>query len=272
MPDELEKSMANRISIPNPVKELFKQDKVALGMNVRLARSGDIAGIAKSTGHDFIFIDMQHSLYNVETVGHIALAAIGVGVAPLARVSGYDDPQTQVLLDNGVMGIVFPDINNAAQARRAVARAKYPPLGTRSVGGGYPILNYRPTPVPDAVAALQDNTLVVCMIETQEGLDNVDAICAVQGVDVIHVGSNDLLTAMGKPGAFGSAGHVAALDKVIAACKKHGKIPGVGGDRNLARQVEFIRKGMRFITTNSDIAFILAEGSRVTGELRTALG
>ena len=264
--------MANRISIPNPVKELFKQDKVALGMNVRLARSGDIAGIAKSTGHDFIFIDMQHSLYNVETVGHIALAAIGVGVAPLARVSGYDDPQTQVLLDNGVMGIVFPDINNAAQARRAVARAKYPPLGTRSVGGGYPILNYRPTPVPDAVAALQDNTLVVCMIETQEGLDNVDAICAVQGVDVIHVGSNDLLTAMGKPGAFGSAGHVAALDKVIAACKKHGKIPGVGGDRNLARQVEFIRKGMRFITTNSDIAFILAEGSRVTGELRTALG
>ena len=264
--------MTSSLSISNPVKELFKQDKVALGMNVRLARSGDIAGIAKSTGHDFIFIDMQHSLYNVETVGHIALAAIGVGVAPLARVSGYDDPQTQVLLDNGVMGIVFPDINNAAQARRAVARAKYPPLGTRSVGGGYPILNYRPTPVPDAVAALQDNTLVVCMIETQEGLDNVDAICAVQGVDVIHVGSNDLLTAMGKPGAFGSAGHVAALDKVIAACKKHGKIPGVGGDRNLARQVEFIRKGMRFITTNSDIAFILAEGSRVTGELRTALG
>ena len=64
---------------------------------------------------------------------------------------------------------------------------------------------------------------------------------------------------------------MAALDKVIAACKKHGKIPGVGGDRNLARQVEFIRKGMRFITTNSDIAFILAEGSRVTGELRKAL-
>lgn len=263
--------MANPVSIPNPIKELFKQDKVALGMNVRLARSGDIAGIAKSTGHDFIFIDMQHSLYNVETVGHIALAAIGVGVAPLARVSGCDDPQTQVLLDNGVMGIVFPDINTADQARRAVGRAKYPPVGTRSVGGGYPILNYRPTPVPDAVGALQDNTLVACMIETQEGLDNVEAICAVEGVDVVHVGSNDLLTAMGHPGSFGSAAHIAALEKVIAACKKYGKVPGVGGDRNLARQVEFIRKGMRFITTNSEIAFILAEGSRVTGELRRAL-
>ncbi len=257
--------------LPNPIKELFRQDKIALGMNVRLARSGDIAGIAKSTGHDFIFIDCQHSLYNVETVGHIAMAANGCGIAPLARVSGCDDPQTQVLLDNGVMGIVFPDVNTAEQARRAVNRCKYPPIGTRSVGGGYPILNYRPTPVPDAVAALQDNTLVVCMIETQEGLDNVEAICAVEGVDVIHVGSNDLLTAMGKPGSFGSAQHIAALEKVIAACKKYGKAPGVGGDRNLARQVEFIRKGMRFITTNSEIAFILAEGSRVTGELRTAL-
>ena len=259
------------VSIPNPIKELFKQDKIALGMNVRLARSGDIAGIAKSTGHDFIFIDAQHSLYNVETIGHIALAAIGVGIAPLVRVRSYNDPQTQVLLDNGVMGIVFPDVNTADQAREAVRRSKYPPIGTRSVGGGYPILNYKPTPVPDAVAALQDNTLVVCMIETQEGLDNVEGIAAVEGVDVVHVGSNDLLTAMGMPGAFGCPQHIAALEKVIAACKKHGKIPGVGGDRNLARQVAFIRKGMRFITTNSEIAFILAEGSRVTGELRTAL-
>ena len=259
------------VSLPNPIKELFKQDKIALGMNVRLARSGDIAGIAKSTGHDFIFIDAQHSLYNVETIGHIALAAIGVGIAPLVRVRSYNDPQTQVLLDNGVMGIVFPDVNTTDQAREAVRRSKCPPIGTRSVGGGYPILNYKPTPVPDAVAALQDNTLVVCMIETQEGLDNVEAIAAVEGVDVVHVGSNDLLTAMGMPGAFGCPQHIAALEKVIAACKKHGKIPGVGGDRNLARQVAFIRKGMRFITTNSEIAFILAEGSRVTGELRTAL-
>lgn len=263
--------MADAVLIPNPVKELFKQDKVALGMNVRLARSGDIAGIAKSTGHDFIFIDAQHSLYNVETIGHIALAALGVGIAPLVRVRSCDDPQTQVLLDNGVMGIVFPDIGTAEQARRAVNRAKYPPLGTRSVSGSYPIFNYRQMNIADAVPALQDNTLVACMIETQEGLDNIDAICAVEGIDVIHVGSNDLLTSVGRPGTFGSAEHIAMLDKVIAACKKHGKVPGVGGDRNLARQVEFIRKGMRFITTNSEIAFILAEGTRVTTELRTAL-
>jgi len=259
------------VSVPNPLKELFKAGKPALGMNVRVTRSVDIARIAKTTGHDFIFIDGQHSLFSVETIGSIAQVALGCGVAPLARVRSCDDPDTSVLLDNGVTGIVFPDIGTPEEARRAVNRAKFPPIGRRSVSGGYPIFDYRPLSPADTVPALNDNTLVVCMIETVEGLQNIEAIAAVDGIDVIHVGSNDLLTAMGKPGTFGSPEHLAALDRVIAVTRAHGKVPGVGGDRNLARQAEFIRKGALFITTNSDIAFMLAEGSRVTGELRRAL-
>lgn len=263
--------MAGVVSVPNPVKEMMKAGKVALGMNVRLARSGDIARIAKTTGHDFIFIDCQHSLFTIETIGHIAQAALGCGIAPLVRVRSCDDPDTSVLLDNGVTGIVFPDISTAAEAKRAVNRAKFPPIGERSVAGGYPIFDYRAVSTAEAVPALNDNTLVVCMIETRAGLDNIEQIAAVDGIDVIHVGSNDLLTALGKPGAFGSPEHIAALDRAISAAKAHGKIPGVGGDRNLGRQAEFIRKGARFITTNSEVAFILAEGSRVTAELRKAL-
>ena len=264
--------MADTAIMKNAVKELFKADKVALGMIARLARSGDIARIAKTTGHDFVFVDGQHALYSVETTGHIAQAALGCGVVPMARVRSCDDPDTQVLLDNGIMGIVFPDINTADEARRAVNRAKFPPIGRRSVSGSYTMFDFRAVSTGDAVAAINDNTLVVCMIETQEGLDNVDAIAAVEGVDVVHVGSNDLMTSLGKPGAYGTPAHIAALDRVIAAARAHGKIPGVGGDRNVARQVEFIRKGARFLTTNSDIAFMMAEASRVTGELRKALG
>ena len=264
--------MANAAIMKNAVKELFKADKVALGMIARLGRSGDIARIAKTTGHDFVFVDGQHALYSVETTGHIAQAALGCGVVPMARVRSCDDPDTQVLLDNGVMGIVFPDINTADEARRAVNRAKFPPIGRRSVSGSYTMFDFRAVSTGDAVTAINDNTLVVCMIETQEGLDNVDAIAAVEGVDVVHVGSNDLMTSLGKPGAYGTPAHIAALDRVFAAAKTHGKIAGVGGDRNVARQVEFIRKGARFLTTNSDIAFMMAEASRVTGELRKALG
>jgi 2-keto-3-deoxy-L-rhamnonate aldolase RhmA len=82
------------LSAPNPLKELFKLGKVALGMNVRVVRSVDIARIAKTTGHEFIFIDGQHSLFSVETIGAIAQTALGVGVAPLVRVTSCDDPNT----------------------------------------------------------------------------------------------------------------------------------------------------------------------------------
>jgi len=264
--------MAPALTISNPIMDRMRAGDAALGMSVRLGRTGDIARIAKTTGHDFIFIDMQHSLFSLETVGHIAQTALGCGISPLARVLGVDDPVTPLLLDNGVTGIVFPDINTAAQARRAVDRAKFPPLGKRSAAGGYPQFDFRPVPVADAVPALNDAALVVCMIETVEGLANVEAIAAVDGVDVIHVGANDLLIAMGKPGKFGDPEIMAAIDRVIAASLAHGKFAGVGGDRHVERQVGFIRQGARFLTTQTDIGFLIAEASRVTGELRRALG
>ena len=263
--------MAETPILSNPLKEMMKAGKVALGMNVRLARSGDIARIAKSCGHDFIFIDGQHAIFTLETIAHIAHTALGCGITPLARVKSVDDQDVQVLLDNGVMGIVYPDVNTAAEARRAVARAKFPPLGKRSAAGAYPMFDYRATPAAQTVSALNDSTLVVCMIETPEGVKNVEEIAKVDGVDVIHIGANDLLTAMGKPGAFGDPEGAKVIDRVISVTAANGKIPGMGGDRNITRQIEYIRKGARFLTTNSEIAFILAEGTRVTTELRRAL-
>ena len=257
--------------LANPVFARMRADQVALGMNVRLARSGDIARIAKSSGHDFLFLDRQHSLFDLETIGHIAQVALGVGVAPLVRVGSVDDPDTALLLDNGASGIVFPDVSTAEQAKRGVNAAKFPPVGKRSVGGGYPHFDFKPVPVAESVAALDASTVVVCMIETPEGLANIDAIAAVPGVDVLHVGTNDLLTNMGKPGKFGDPEIMAACAKVIAAAKKHGKFAGIGGDRNLERQREFVRQGARFMTTHTDIAFLMAEATRVAGELRRAL-
>ena len=186
----------------NPVKARMQAGEVALGMPVRLARSGDVARIAKTTGHDFIFIDCQHSLFDLETIGHIASTALGCGIAPLVRVRGIDDPDVSLLLDNGVMGIVYPDVNTAAQARKAVDICKFAPLGKRSVTAGYPHFDYRSVPLTESVPQLNDSCLLVCMIETVEGLENVEAIAAVDGVDVIHLGSNDLLANMGKPGKF----------------------------------------------------------------------
>jgi 2-keto-3-deoxy-L-rhamnonate aldolase RhmA len=263
---------SNSAPLPiNPVLQRMRAGDVALGMNVRLGRSGDIAAIARASDHDFLFLDAQHAIYSTETLAHIAQACRGSGVAPLVRVRSCDDPDTSLLLDAGVMGIVFPDVNSASQARKAVDTAKFPPIGKRSVAGSPALFDYRPMPVAEVGRALNDITLVVCMIETPEGLANLEEIAAVDGVDVIHVGCNDLLVNMGKPGAFGDPEIVQAIERVIAVAAAHGKFAGLGGDRDLVRQVGFIRKGVQFVTTQTDIGFLIAEASRRTGELRAAI-
>ena len=255
----------------NPAKERLRDGGVALGLPVRLSRSGDIARIARATGHDFLFIDCQHSMFNLETIGHITQAALDSGVAPLVRVRGIDDPDVSLLLDNGVMGIVYPDINTPAHARKAVDVCKFAPLGKRSVSGGYPHFDYRSVPLSVSTPQLNDGSLLVCMIETIEGLENVEAIAAIEGVDVIHLGSNDLLANMGKPGQFDDPALLTAQDRVIAACRKHGKWAGCGGNRDPQRQLEIIRKGYQFITTQSDIGLLSAAASHWTSAIRAGL-
>jgi 2-keto-3-deoxy-L-rhamnonate aldolase RhmA len=261
----------NTAALANPVKQRMHAGDVSLGLNVRLGRSGDIARIAKATGHDFIFIDAQHSIFSLETIGHMAQTALACGVAPLVRVRSCDDPDTSLLLDNGVTGIVFPDVGTAADARRGVETCKFAPIGKRSVTGGYPHFDYRPMPLSESLPLLNDATLVVCMIETRQGLGKIEEIAAVDGVDVIHIGSNDLLAALGKPGKFDDPELASALDRAIAAAAAHGKFAGCGGNRDVERQVQAIRKGVRFVTTQTDIGFLMAAASRWTGDVRQAL-
>ena len=105
----------------NPVKARMQAGDVALGMIVRLTRSGDIARVAKTSGHDFIFIDVQHSIFNLETTVSIAHTALAIDLCCLVRVRGIDDPDVSVLLDNGVTGIVYPDVATAGVMNMAMA-------------------------------------------------------------------------------------------------------------------------------------------------------
>src|SRR5258705_10645260 len=103
--------MADKPILSNPLKDMMKAGKVALGMNVRLARSGDIARIAKSCGHDFIFIDGQHAIFTRETIAHIPPTALCCGITPLALVRSVDDQDVQVLLDNAGKAAGYPYFN-----------------------------------------------------------------------------------------------------------------------------------------------------------------
>lgn len=260
--------MTEQPILENPIKQRLAAGEPALGMVVRLSRSGDIARIAKTAGMDFIFLDVQHAIYSLETIGHIAQTALGCGVAPLVRVRSCRDPDTAVMLDCGATGIVFPDINNAQEAQIAVDTCKYGPIGRRSLTTGYAIFDYKPVPPMETVRILNESTLVVCMIETVEGLRNVDEIAAVDGVDVILIGLTDLLYTLGMPGALNDPTVMDAVDRVAAAAQRHGKVLGLGGDTDPQRQAEYLRRGVRFFTLPSDGAFVLSAATASATSLR----
>lgn len=252
----------------NRVKQLIDADQLALGLIVRVVRSSEIVLVAKQSGHDFIFLDMQHAAFSLETVVNLSIAATASGITPLVRVNGFADPNIAVLLDAGVMGIIVPDVSTVEQAQLAVRACKYPPEGKRSFAGPSIALGYEGVLPAAASLALNSDITLVCMIETQEGLSNVEDIASVPGIDILHVGCGDLLMDMGKPGQFESPEIAAAVRRVIDACKSAGIASGFGGDRNRERQLRYISEGVRFVTTQADVALLLEAARARVSELR----
>ncbi len=258
--------------LTNPVLEAMRAGKAAMGLSVRLARAPEIVRIAKATGHHFLFIDGQHAVFNIETIINLASTAIPLGVAPMVRVRSPDDADVPSLLDNGVTGIIFPDVNTAAQARHCVAITKFAPIGRRSVGAVFPQFNGQTVPLADSIREINASTVCCVMVETKKGLDNIEEIAAVPGIDVVHIGTNDLMTDLGKPGQLDDPIVELALDRAIAACNANGIYAGCGGIRVVERQAAMIKRGIRFLTTQSDTGFLLAAAKAWTDGINAKLG
>ena len=155
------------------------------------------------------------------------MAALEAGITPLVRVPGV--AEVSRVLDGGALGIIAPHVRSAAEARDYVRAAKFPPLGDRSAAGPLPHLHYRSFPAAEADAALNAATMLMVQFESEEALAKADEIVAVDGVDMVMIGSNDLLADWGIPGQYDHARLREAYAKTIAACRKHGKHVGVGG-------------------------------------------
>jgi 2-keto-3-deoxy-L-rhamnonate aldolase RhmA len=254
--------------VPNHTKRQLASGGLALGMGMRQARTVDIATIAKSCDFDWLFIDMEHSPLDVETAAQIAFASLATGITPIVRVPGHEHHHASRLLDAGAQGIVAPHVDTPEEAQRIVDACRYPPLGHRSVGGPQPQLNFRSVPVGEATRLINAETLVVIMLETPRAIANADAIAALPGVDVLLIGTNDLCAEMGIPGQFTDAKVEDAYRKVIEACRRHGKHPGMGGVYDPPIMQRFIGLGMRFILSGSDLSFIMAGARERSAILR----
>jgi 4-hydroxy-2-oxoheptanedioate aldolase len=238
-------------------------------MGLRQARTVDIATIAGTCGFDWLFIDTEHNSMSIDTASQIAMAAVATGVTPLVRVPGHQHYHCARALDNGALGVVVPHVDDAEQARAVVDACRYPPLGHRSIAGNMPGLAFANVPTGEATARMNDETLVVVMLETPRAIANAEAIAAVDGIDVLLVGTNDLCAEMGIHGQFDHPRVPEAYRQVLDACAKHGKHPGMGGVYDPTLMSRYIPMGMRFVLSGNDLGFLMAGARERSTMLRS---
>lgn len=186
-----------------------------------------IAQIIALTGLDGIIIDCEHGHIGDEAMHNSAAAVSSLGVSPVIRVRGPAHDIIKRALDTGAHGIMVPQINNAQEAEQIVASSKFPPLGVRGQGSAFAAIGHGLT-TPEYMKSANETILTMIQIETREGVENVDAICAIPGVDMVFIGPNDLAQSLlgYTPARGDEPKFVAAVDKIIAAARKHGKWAG----------------------------------------------
>jgi 2-keto-3-deoxy-L-rhamnonate aldolase RhmA len=243
----------------NHAKEKLSNGRPVFSMTVRLVRSVDIASIAYTAGFDSVYIDLEHSSFPLDALSQICMACNHLGVTPLVRVPGLDAALIGRVMDIGAMGVILPGVESADEARGAVRAVKHAPLGARSLAGAAAQLHYRPLPPAQTVRELDHASMVVAMIESQAGLNAADEIAAVEGVDMLLVGANDLSVELGVPGEMDDPRIDAAFLRVLEVCKANEKAVGIGG---LGGRPDLIRKyqelGAGYVSTGNDISFLLA--------------
>lgn len=255
----------------NIARERLERGELSLGLGIRQARGVEIAKILKTCGYDWLFIDLEHSTLSLDTAAQMSVAALDAGIAPLVRVPEAAFSMASRALDGGALGVVMPHVDTADAARAIVSHLKYPPVGHRSVAGALAHFDFRAMKTADLTATANAATLIVVMIETPQAVANADAIAAVPGVDALLIGTNDLSAEMGISGDFANPRVVAAYEAVIAACRKHGKFPGMGGVYNEDLMRRYIGLGMRLILSGGDTGMLMQAATQRSTFLRGCL-
>lgn len=254
--------------IVNPALDRLHEGKLSLGCGLRLARTIDIARTLKSSGYDFMFIDLEHGTIPLDIAAQMSVAGLDAGISGIVRVPRGQYAMATRLLDNGALGIVIPHVDTAEEAREIVSALKYPPMGHRSIGPT-PQLAGQTLDKVETGRVMNASTLVAVMLESPQAIDNAEAIAAVEGIDVLMIGTSDLTAEMGIPGDFASDRVVDAYRRLIAACAKHGKWPGMGGIYDEPLMQRYIDMGARFILSGADQAFLVASANARSRFLRT---
>jgi 4-hydroxy-2-oxoheptanedioate aldolase len=254
----------------NQVKEKLKRGEPSLGAWLSLP-SVLSARIMARLGFDWLVVDMEHTAHNpVLMADMVATIADAQTCAPFVRIPSHSVEWFKWALDAGAWGIIVPMVNTREEAQMAVEYAKYPPRGTRSIGGAFGPYGFGITDWPEYARMANDEIIVTVQIESAQAMQNLDDILSLPGIDVAFVGPNDLHAQLGlTPSTEGAEPEfVDALERIKAVGLKYNIALGIFSADGVAAS-ERVRQGFQMISVTSDIRSLITEATR---NLRAARG
>jgi 4-hydroxy-2-oxoheptanedioate aldolase len=243
----------------NLLRTLWQQDQYAVNGWLSLPAAFS-AEVMAHQGWDSLTIDLQHGLIDYQSSVGMLQAISTTGTVPLVRVPWLDPAIIMKVLDAGAYGVICPMINSAGEAREFVSACRYPPAGKRSCGP----IRANIYAGPDYVANANRTIVTMAMIETRAGLDNLDDILSVEGLDAVYVGPADLALALGyEPGLDPIEGEVVnAIEHIVVRARKKKIVAGIHTG-SAANAQKMIRQGFQFVTIGTDIRLLIAKVSEV---------
>ncbi len=251
----------------NTVKQALKAGKTVFGCSTSMIRSPEIQRILAAAGLDWTYLDSEHGGFDLETLQDLIRAANDSGLCPIVRVGDLQYPLVARALDCGAQGVLFPRVESPELLAQAISWTRFPPEGVRGFGLQPVHLGYEVATMPEIIAHMNANTMVVLQIETKTALERVDDLLAVPGVDAVMVGPADLSTSLGVPGEFDHPKMVEAIERVRDSCNRHGVAPGLHV-RMLPLALKWRDRGLRFLSCNSEIGFLLDQAKATVAALR----
>lgn len=217
----------------NAFLDRLRAGELTLMLGIRSSRTTDVVRIAAAAGYHAVMVDLEHSTMPLDTAASLSATAADLGLTPFVRVPEREYGAIGRLLDCGAQGIIAPRIESTAEAETISRACRFPPHGQRSQLAMVPGVGMRPVPARELSPALDAATIVQVLLETPAGIANADAIAALDGVDILGIGANDLTAELGSPGRYDDPQVRAAVKTVAKACQAQGKLLMLGGVSDL---------------------------------------
>ena len=250
------------------LQEKLRAGQKVYGTMVRVVRNPALAYLAKNAGLDFVMYDCEHSNYNFETLHDLFITGNALGLPGLVRVPIATKDYISRSLDSGAAGVMSPMTDTPEIARDIVKWSKYQPTGERGYSTGCAHINFQGAAKhTEVMAEANSRILSIAQIETKLAVDNAEAIAAVEGIDALLIGPNDLSLSLGVPGDLMNPIELEAIAHVAAACKKQGKAFGLhAGVKMIAKFID----DMQLVMSDTDTS-ILERGFKSVRESLQAL-